>query len=220
MAHARDDLPVPAVLDIGDAPFGGVYAISRRHHGRFLEDVQVDEVQRAGPMLQRLLGALRAVPPADGRSWRQWLVDGLVDQPTNPTAGWRTKLAADPDGDRVFRAAEERVRELVDACPERRDLVHGDLLHRNVLVSDDASAINAVFSWKCSTRGDHLFDTAWCTFWGDTFHPGIAAAIGGVSEVDADRHHCYELQIEFLFVVKTLVLGVLGARVRAAASGR
>jgi hypothetical protein len=27
---------------------------------------------------------------------------------------------------------------LLDACPERRDLVHGDLLHGNVLVSPDA----------------------------------------------------------------------------------
>lgn len=98
--------------------------------------------------------------------------------------------------------------ELREACPERRDVVHGDLLHRNVLVLEDASRVNAVFSWKCSVRGDFLFDTAWCTFWGH-LHPGIAAAdVWGrvmTSEwanadpsglVDARvRHHCYELQM-------------------------
>ena len=51
----------------------------------------------------------------------------------------------------------------MEACPERRDLVHGDLLHGNVLVSPDARRVEAVLSWKCSVRGD-------------------AAA----------RHHCYE----------------------------
>ena len=38
MAYNAPDLPVPEVLEIGDA-FGGSYAISVRHHGRFLETV-------------------------------------------------------------------------------------------------------------------------------------------------------------------------------------
>jgi aminoglycoside phosphotransferase (APT) family kinase protein len=40
-------------------------------------------------------------------------------------------------------------------------VLHGDLLHGNVLNSQDAKRITAVFSWKCSQRGDFLFDTAW-----------------------------------------------------------
>jgi Phosphotransferase enzyme family len=58
------------------------------------------------------------------------------------------------------------------------DLVHGDLLHGNVLVSPDARRVEAVLSWKCSVRGDFLFDAAWCSFW-------------------APWHHCYELHIGF-----------------------
>ena len=86
--------------------------------------------------------------------------------------------------------------------------MHGDLLHSNVLISDDASRVNAVFSWKCSTRGDFLYDVAWCTFWG-AFHQGIVAtdvlgripsepsitADAGAFEYAAERHHCYELHI-------------------------
>lgn len=206
MAYSREGLPVPAVIDIGDA-FGGAFAISERHRGRFLESVHVEEADVAGPTLMSLLDALRSVPD-DGRgyaSWRAWLVDSLLDDPTHPASGGRAKLAADPALDRLYRACESRIHELLDACPERRDLVHGDLLHSNVLIAPDASRVNAVFSWKCSLRGDLLFDIALCTFWGAIAHPGIGAidpfgrvlatAHASVLEDAAIRHHCYELHI-------------------------
>jgi hypothetical protein len=79
-----------------------------------------------------------------------------------------------------------------------------------VLVSPDARQVEAVLSWKCSVRGDFLFDAAWCSFWAP-FHPGIAAAgpLSGLLQVPAvragpgalldaaARHHCYELHIGF-----------------------
>ena len=213
MAFSSDELPVPEMLDVGDA-FGGSYAISIRHVGRFLEDVRPDEADVTGPTLERLLAALRRAPVdrdgpsswcGDGAStWREWVLARLVDDPDRLVSGWRETLAADPDIDELFRACEARIGELVPLCPERRDLVHGDLLNRNVLVSDDASEVTAVFSWKCSALGDFLFDVAWCTFWG-AWHPGIAAidiwkrtitSADPDDTVDADlRHHCYELQI-------------------------
>jgi len=206
MAYSREGLPVPAVLDIGDA-FGGVYAISERHRGRFLESVRVDEADVAGPTLMTLLDALRSVPD-DGRrnaAWRAWLVASLRDDPGQTVSGWRATLAADPTLDRLYRACESRIHELLDACPERRDLVHGDLLHGNVLIAPDASRVDAVFSWKCSVRGDFLFDVALCTFWGAIAHPGIGAtdpfgrtlatAPAGDLADAALRHHCYELHI-------------------------
>ena len=214
------DLPVPEVLDIGEA-FGGAYAVSVRRYGRPLELVEPDQVDRAGPTLHRLLKALfrvaghadmpvlwhAAVPPPQ-LTWRRWLTDSMVDEPARETHGWRPRLAADRQLDRLYRDCEARVQELAESCPERRDLVHGDLLHQNVLVAPDAGRVTAVFSWKCSLRGDFLYDTAWCTFWG-AFHPGIAAAdpwgrmvvdaeIGAEPDALADaalRHHCYELHI-------------------------
>ena len=218
MAFSGPDLPVPPVLEIGEA-MGRAYAISERRYGRFLETV-AGEAERARPAVLRLLASLRAVPsdpeaPAawyspgePGRStWRSWLTAGLIDDPAARVSGWRALLADEADLDRLFRACEQRVTHLVEACPERRDLVHGDLLHGNVLLAEDASRVTAVFSWKCSVRGDFLFDTAWCTFW-EAWHPGIAAIgvweatvsdpslRGGDALVDAAvRHHCYELQI-------------------------
>ena len=206
MAYSREGLPVPAVLEIGDA-FGGAYAISERHRGRFLESVTVDEADVAGPTLMRLLEALRSVPD-DGRlnaTWHGWLLASLQDDPTHPAGGWRDTLAADPALDRLYRACEERIHELLEACPERRDLVHRDLLHANVLLEPDASRVNAVFSWKCSVRGDFPYDVALCTFWGALAHPGIdaidslgrtlATAPAGDLADAAIRHHCYELHI-------------------------
>ncbi|HEX2850680.1 MAG TPA: phosphotransferase [Acidimicrobiales bacterium] len=218
MAFCRDDIPVPTVLDVGDA-FGASYAISVRHHGRFLEEVDPRDAGAAGPAIARMFAAMRAVPapagspavwygphdPAATSTWRGWLTERLVDDPRERTHGWRALLARDPDLNRLFRHCEQRIHDLLDACPERRDLVHGDLLNRNVLLSPDASRVTAVFSWKLSVFGDFLYDVAWCTFWAP-WHPGIAALDlwaralrspldAGDLEDAAARHHCYELQI-------------------------
>jgi aminoglycoside phosphotransferase (APT) family kinase protein len=139
-------------------------------------------------------------------TWRSWVAGVLVDRPEDRTFGWRRTLTGLPDADAVFVAAEDRVTELLASCPERRDLVHGDLLHRNVLISPDGSQATGVFSWKCAARGDFLYDVAWCTFW-SPWHPGIAAADAWQLTVTASdltsadlvhapaRHHCYELAI-------------------------
>ena len=205
MAYGHAQLPVPEVLEIGEA-FGRWFAISRRHHGRFLEAVEPEHADALGPAVVDLLTALREVPDTGiaVRPWREWLLAGLTDVPGQHTSGWRAKVAADPVTERTFAAADARVRTLLDACPDRRQLVHSDLLHFNVLVTPDADAVTAVFSWKCSTWGDSLYDLAWCTFWAP-WHPGIAAlelwdrllpTLPTCELEDASvRHHAYELQI-------------------------
>ena len=182
MAFAGPDLPVPEVRDVGTTPSGRAYAISVRHHGRFLEDTPVEQAGDIAPALTRLLVALYRAPAAPdtpvlwhqpgppAASWREFLLDGLVDDPAKLVHGWSAALAADPDLASLSTTAAGRVRTLLDACPERRNLVHGDLLHGNVLVSPDARRVEAVLSWKCSVRGDFLFDAAWCSFWAP-WHP-------------------------------------------------
>jgi aminoglycoside phosphotransferase (APT) family kinase protein len=205
MRYTSPSLPVPEVLAIGEG-VGRWFAISRRHHGRFLEDVGPDEADALRPTVVELLAALRAVPDTgvEVPPWRDWLLDGISDRPGRSTSGWRTRVAANPAVDRTFRAADSRIRSLLDACPDRRQLVHSDLLHSNVLVTPAADAVTAVFSWKCSTWGDAVYDLAWCTFWG-RWHEGIGAldlwrqvdpTLPASEAVDVDvRHHAYELQI-------------------------
>jgi len=224
MAFGGPDLPVPEVREVGTTPSGRAYAISVRHHGQFLEDTPVEQASAISPTLTRLLVALYRVPAAPDApvvwhqayapagSWREYLLDGLVDDPGKLVHGWSAALAGDGELAALAAAVSGRVRALSDACPERRDLVHGDLLHGNVLVSLDAGRVEAVLSWKCSVRGDFLYDASWCSFWASPFHPGIAAAdpLSGLlrdpsvqSEAGAlldaaARHHCYELYIGFI----------------------
>ena len=61
MHHSSATLPVPEVLTIGQT-FGRWFAISRRHHGRFLEDVGIEESDVLEPTVVGLLSDLRAVP--------------------------------------------------------------------------------------------------------------------------------------------------------------
>ena len=212
------NLPVPNVVETGKA-LGLNYAISERHYGRFIETTSADEGSAVGSALETLLAEMRAVATSEddmviwydqegstNMTWHSWLTGGLVDNPDVRVSGWRAKLAENPGIDNLFSTCESRIHELLPACPERRDLIHGDLLHQNVLVSNDASKVTAVFSWKCSAYGDFLYDVAWCTFWSD-WHPGIAASdiwnrtmvAQDLTEADlvnaSLRHHCYELQI-------------------------
>lgn len=196
---ASTDLPIPRVRDVGDAADGMYFAISERARGRFLEDVEPSESEALSRVVARLLRALREAPEEEvDYTWRQWLLVGLDREGHN--AQWWSRIAENPAVAPVADAARARIRELLDACPERRDLVHGDLVNKNVLVAEDLSALSAVFSWKCSARGDALYDIAWLTFW-DAWHPGIAAIDAWSLRTDngsadaAIRHHCYELHI-------------------------
>jgi aminoglycoside phosphotransferase (APT) family kinase protein len=217
MSFGRPDLPVPEVLHVGSA-LGGAFAISVRHHGRFLEDIDPAEAETVAPAVMRLLAALRSITVrvtdpvewwdgADTRStWREWLVNALVDDPAWPNHGWRARLAEHTRADRLFRACEARLETLREACPERRDLVHSDLLHQNVLLNDDGDEVTAVFSWKLSMYGDFLWDVAWCSLF-SPWHPGVGAlglfartlAAGDVDPGDLEdaeaRHTAYMLQI-------------------------
>jgi aminoglycoside phosphotransferase (APT) family kinase protein len=205
MRYGSPALPIPEVLAIGEG-FGRWFAVSRRHHGRFLETVGTNEAEVSGPTVVNLLAELRSVPDTGVAvmPWHDWLLAGISDVPDHHTAGWRRRIAADPAAERTFHVTEQCICSLLDACPDRRELVHSDLLHGNVLVTPAADAISAVFSWKCSTWGDSIYDLAWCTFWG-RMHEGIAAldlwdrvvpTLSTSEAVDVRvRHHVYELQI-------------------------
>ena len=62
MVFAGPDLPVPEVREVGRTPSGWVYAVSVRHHGRFVEDAPAGQAGAMAPALTRLLVALYRVP--------------------------------------------------------------------------------------------------------------------------------------------------------------
>jgi hygromycin-B 4-O-kinase len=117
MAFALPGLPVPTVLDVGEAAPGIFYAISERHFGVFLETLDEQQWRRFLPALLRALDALREVPPPGGSggadwasegvsapiSWRQWLVATLEDRPSERVSGWRARLEETPINRRKTR---------------------------------------------------------------------------------------------------------------------
>lgn len=205
MSFAGPDLPVPRVLEVGEA-FGGFYAVSERCFGAFLEELDAAPMRQVLPAVVRLLDALRALPTVAGGDWHGWMRDSLVDRPGARVSGWTQKLADSPQAQSTFVDGRKVMDTLLPACPALGHVLHLDLIHRNVLVDVDSRRVAAVFDWGCMTRGDFLYEVAWLDFWSDWF-AGLASVDWRQSLLDHyrtigletpnfdERLRCYELHI-------------------------
>jgi hygromycin-B 4-O-kinase len=205
-------LPIPAVLDVGDAD-GAAFAVSERIAGEPLDALTPERMPVA---IDSLLGALEALghvtlpgrghgmwwaPTGDAAhaTWSDFLTS-VPERDDSRIAGWRPRLAASPVAQDVFDRAQRDVVELAAQVSDARDVVHGDLLAGNVLVTPD-DRICALLDWGNSLAGDALYDLAWLMFWAP-WHPGIdpahvrdvAAARFGAAGLD-ERLRCYQLHI-------------------------
>ncbi len=192
---ATRELPVPALIEVGEA-LGGAYAISARAHGRFLETLGRAGFRAALPSTFGALDALREIElPGEGfgpwrpdgvapfASWRDYLLDVANDDPGSRTGGWRALLASRPGAEGAFEAGYAALERLVDACPEVRHVVHTDLVASNLLVDD--AEVSAVVDWGNAIYGDFLYDLAHIAFWLPWFRD-----LGGIDlAAEAGAHH-------------------------------
>lgn len=209
------DLPIPRVLEIGEAP-GGYFAVSQRAAGVPLEELDGAGMRAVLPSLLRTLDAIAAVPvPPDGgygawgpggraahALWGEALLS--VAQPRGRLPGWRARLETRPEAAHTFDRALQRLAGLVPALPAPRRVIHQDLLAGNVLVQ--ASRISAVLDWGNALHGDPLYDAAWLLYWWPWHPPWGACDIrgvlidhweggGGQPALREERLHCYQLHI-------------------------
>lgn len=193
---ASPALPIPRILEWGPA-LGGFFAISERERGEHIDGLDEVGMRRVLPSLLAALDAMRAVDlsratgfglwRADGRTthptWRATLLGVATDPATRGAPGWRDLLKGSLDAFRTYEAGYERIRELVDHCPEERHLVHDDLINFNVLV--DGDRISAVLDWGSSMYGDFLYDVAKLVF----YQPWYPAWTNIDFEAEARSHY-------------------------------
>ncbi|HET9016739.1 MAG TPA: phosphotransferase, partial [Thermomicrobiaceae bacterium] len=158
---ARADLPIPAIIDLGQDRLG-YFAVSRFVAGEDYEELPAARLRDLLPSLLATLRALRRVDLAgtagfgiwDGTgagrssSWHAFLLDDLDTSPGSLIRGWRARLATSPLGSGIYDALWQRFTPLVARCPNARGLVHSDLLNHNVLARD--GRITAVLDWGSS----------------------------------------------------------------------
>ena len=194
--YRTNELPIPRVVEIGEA-FGGHYAVTERAHGEYLERLDAAALSRALPGLFAALDAMRTADlsatsgfggwdaggQAPHRTWRDALLEVGEDRPGGRVYGWRAALGRSPDAARAFEEGMGVFRRLAADCPNERHLVHGDLVYYNVLVS--GARITAVFDWGSSIYGDFLHDIAWLTFWSPWYPNWKGIDLAG----EARRHY-------------------------------
>jgi hygromycin-B 4-O-kinase len=211
--YASPDLPIPQVVELGEA-FGGFYAISDRAPGRYLDGLDGDQFRAVLPSLFGTLDAARRVDLSATAGYGGWDSRGSAPHATWREAllapqgdrlpAWRERLEASPTGAGPFDEAHAHLRSLVDACPEDRHLIHADLLHFNVLVEGDR--LSAVLDWGCAMYGDFLYDVAWFAYfwpWYPAWHgvDFVRAAASHYASIGlevpdlAARLRCYQVHI-------------------------
>lgn len=156
------------MTEIGDLA-GGAYGISERVHGTHIDTLDADAMRRTLPALFESLAALHDADLAGTSGWGLWHGDGNAEHVSwadalmrNARNDRRMVVALSPVGAQGFDAGVARMRELLDAAPDRRFVVHNDLLYFNVL-ADDRGVI--LLDWGASIYGDYVYDLALLTFW-------------------------------------------------------
>ena len=197
-------IPVPRVLEIGEAFDGYLYAISEWASGELIDGLPASHLRAALPSLLDTLDALRAAPPpnetgfgwwpSQGRAthdtWRDALLGIVEGQEHSRLAGWRAFLRANAEWSRIFDDAAARLAGLADACPDGvRHPIHSDLTAGNVLIVD--GTVSAVLDWGNSLVGDSLYDVAWLVFW-SPWHPGLDSDF----VVSETRRRCTETGVD------------------------
>jgi len=194
-SFTSESLVVPKVKEIGQA-FDHYFAVSERAYGEMLDELSAARMRNIVPAALQMLDALREIDTSSTEGYGQWNASGKapfetwkdyllsveLDDPMRRTHGWCTSLAQSPVGDTAFKQAFERLKQLAAQCSVERNIIHSDLLNRNVLV--DNGKISAVIDWGNAMYGDFLYDLAWFSYWSYAY-----LAMEGINwEAEARKH--------------------------------
>jgi hygromycin-B 4-O-kinase len=183
-------MPVPKIIASG-VKFDTHFAISEFAQGKFIDTLNADELTKILPALFNLFDALRTANLSNSSGYGGWDKNGIGiqnswkkyllgvkgdDDKERFTSGWYANLAKSTVGTQGFDQLYSQFETLVEKCPEVRQLIHSDLLHNNLLVSD--TKISGVIDWQCSLYGDALYDVAWFIYYEPWFPAFVTVQLG------------------------------------------
>jgi hygromycin-B 4-O-kinase len=172
------EIPVRSVLHEGD--FAGLhFTVAAKVQGKGLSQLPLREFVAVLPFVMDILLRIASIDTSDttgfgwldlngnGRfaSWREHLCQVRDEEPGQFYDRWHDLFDATFLDRGVFDYYYEKMKDLIDLTPSRRELVHGGFGYGNVLVND--GQIAAVLDWQDARYGDHIFDLAYMLFWLD-----------------------------------------------------
>lgn len=167
------ELPVPRILHRGETE-NLSFAISQRAVGIAFDDATAEQLEAVLPAFFTTLDLIAATDISDTKGYGGWQPDGTAPRTSwadfllsieheTPRVPWRTALAASATGMRPFERGLAALEHMALQLPDKRQLVHADLLNRNVLI--DGDRVTAVLDWGNAQYGDRLYDAAWLIYW-------------------------------------------------------
>ena len=141
-----------------------------------IDHVPNEKMKLLVPQVLSLFNALRTVDLSDtigyggwnaegkgaNSSWSEFLASANQYNPVS-RVDWRAGLARRPETNTLFNRVYQEMTGLLKYCPEKRHLIHNDLLHFNLITKENK--ITGVIDWGCSLYGDFLYDLAMFDLW-------------------------------------------------------
>ncbi len=179
-AFTRQDLPIPAVTELGEFDADLAFCVSRRAPGTRLDRMDATAARRLAPGVAAAIAAIASTDIRASTGFGRFGPTGGAPHPT-----WRAFLLAIADRDwapvrsrvdpALLDSLQAVVRALSPACQEVRHLVHGDFFGSNLL--SDGQAVTAVIDWDLALFGDPLYEWANLAFWNEAcLRPALALA--------------------------------------------
>ncbi|WP_113618691.1 aminoglycoside phosphotransferase family protein [Chitinophaga flava] len=207
-------LPIPEIEAIGVLDNGVAWCLSVLVPGVTLQDLPVAALPSVTGAVDGVMKAMAAAPldgmsgfgpfnaQGHGRytSWKAYL-ESIVNDPLYnwQEAGKRVAMK------RVV-PLQEQLLQSIAACPEKRQLVHGDFGSNNVLT--DGHLVTGVIDWSEAMIGDSLYDMANIFFWRTWLDcMEYQARYFEAFPLDKARLACYQMRIGLEQVYQTAIDG-------------
>jgi hygromycin-B 4-O-kinase len=174
---SSDSIPVPKVVHIGQIDAMYYYAVAKRVLGKPLSAFNDDDEKKGikpknvPEMCIKLMDDIHSIDISNTTGYGPWNETGEAPKPSwrefimsiGKEGWWADMFKNTFLEEGTYTLLYQRLGQLIEFCPEERQLIHGDFSLDNLIC--DGKQITAVTDWGDSKYGDFLYDIAWLIFW-------------------------------------------------------